>query len=379
MRVLQICSGNLYGGVETIQVTLARHRHECPELDLHFTVCFEGRLSTELAACGVPIHNLGAVRVRNPISVWTARARLRRLLSTARYDAAICHSPWTQAIFGPTVRAAGVPLLYWMHGAPSGRHWLEQWARLVTPDRVICCSEFISSLLWKLYPGMPGEVVYAPVAAAAKTSQGSPQRLAIRRELDTPEDAVVIVQVSRMEEWKGHKVHLEALSLLSDVPNLVCWMVGGVQRPEEIAYFRDLRMLAARLGVLQKVKFLGERADVERLLDAANLFCQPNAGAEPFGIAFVEALGAGLPVVTSGIGGAREIVDENCGLLVPAGDAASLSAALRRLVTDADLRRKMSNAAPGRARELCEPSRQLKRLRDVIENTVRTPDVEEFA
>src|SRR5919197_3811824 len=98
MRLLHICSGNLYGGVETIQVTLARHRDECPELELHFTVCFDGRLSRELRACGVPIHNLGAVRDRNPISGWTARARLRRLLSTVEYDGAICHSPWTQSI-----------------------------------------------------------------------------------------------------------------------------------------------------------------------------------------------------------------------------------------------------------------------------------------
>ena len=50
MRILHICSGNLYGGVETIQVTLARYRGECAEIEPHFTVCFEGRLSQELQA-----------------------------------------------------------------------------------------------------------------------------------------------------------------------------------------------------------------------------------------------------------------------------------------------------------------------------------------
>ena len=370
MRVLHICSGNLYGGVETIQVTLARHRDDCPEIDLHFTVCFEGRLKTELAASGVPVHNLGAVRARNPISVCTARGRLRELLSESRYDAAICHSAWTQAIFGPTVKAAGVPLLYWLHGAPSGRHWLERWARLSRPDRVICCSEFASSLLWKLYPGVPSEIVHAPVSSVVKPLQVSPDRLAIRRELETPQDAVVIVQVSRMESLKGHKMHLEALGMLKDLPNWTCWMVGGAQRPAEMGYARDLHATAARLGLSQRVKFLGERSDVERLLYAANLFCQPNVGAEAFGITFVEALAAGLPVVTSAIGGGQEIVDESCGVLVPARDAASLSVALRRLVTDADLRTRMSNAAPDRARNLCEPSRQLERLTRAIENTV---------
>ena len=135
MRVLHICSGNLYGGVETIQVTLARYRGQSPEIEPHFTVCFEGRLSQELRALEVPVHHLGAVRVRNPISVLTARARLRELLSLCRFDAAICHSAWTQAIFGPIVKTEGVPLLFWLHGAPSGTHWLERWAKRTRPDR----------------------------------------------------------------------------------------------------------------------------------------------------------------------------------------------------------------------------------------------------
>ena len=50
------------------------------------------------------------------------------------------------------------------------------------------------------------------------------------------------------------------------------------------------------------------------LLAAADLFCQPNTAPEPFGLSLVEALQAGLPVVTSGIGGACEIVDASCGV-----------------------------------------------------------------
>src|SRR2546428_9494478 len=99
MRVLHICSGNLYGGVETIQVTLARHRGLCPEMEPEYAVCFDGRLSGELESCGVRVHRLGEVRVRNPISMWRARTNLRALLAASRFDVAICHSAWTQAIF----------------------------------------------------------------------------------------------------------------------------------------------------------------------------------------------------------------------------------------------------------------------------------------
>ena len=368
-RVLHICSGNLYGGVETIQVTLARYRGECPEIEPHFTVCFEGRLSQELRALEAPVHSLGAVRVRNPISLLTARGRLRELLSLCPFDAAICHSSWTQAIFGPVVKAAGVPLMFWLHGAPSGRHWLERWAKRTRPAKVICCSKFTQNLLSVLYPGVSNDVVYAPVPPIGKPPSDS-QRLVTRRELDTPHDAVVIMQLSRMESLKGHQLHLQALAKMQDVPDWMCWFVGGAQRRSELRYLEDLKRTANRYGIAHRLRFLGHRTDIPRLLTAADLFCQPNIGAEGFGIVFIEAFSASLPVITTAIGGGLEIVDSNCGVLTPANDGAALAAAMRRLVIACELRTAMSNSAPTRARQLCEPSQQLKRFAGVIQSTL---------
>src|SRR5262245_26620326 len=62
LRVLHICSGKLYGGVETVLVTLARLRHCCPSMEPHFAVSFEGRLSQELADAGAAVHFLGQTR-----------------------------------------------------------------------------------------------------------------------------------------------------------------------------------------------------------------------------------------------------------------------------------------------------------------------------
>src|SRR5262249_37482144 len=84
MRTLHICSGNLYGGVETIQVTLARYRHECPQMEPHFTVCFEGRLSRELRELEVPVHTVGAVRVVRPAH----DSRLRQAIASSGLEAA---------------------------------------------------------------------------------------------------------------------------------------------------------------------------------------------------------------------------------------------------------------------------------------------------
>jgi len=153
----------------------------------------------------------------------------------------------------------------------------------------------------------------------------------------------------------------------------VCWMIGGPQRRDEATYAKSLVQLADRLQIGGRVRFTGERSDVPRLLASADLLCQANISPEPFGIALVEALGAGLPVVTSAFGGAIEIVDESCGRLVPPGDPAALAAALDPLIADPALRDRLAHAAPARARLLCDPSTGMRRLHECLESIDPVP------
>jgi glycosyltransferase involved in cell wall biosynthesis len=92
---------------------------------------------------------------------------------------------------------------------------------------------------------------------------------------------------------------------------------------------------------------------------AADVFCQPNTGPEPFGIVVVEALYAGLPVVTSGFGGLAEIVDQTCGVLTAPGEPEAVAAALHGLIQDPSWRRVLGAGGKSRAESLCAPTRQL--------------------
>jgi glycosyltransferase involved in cell wall biosynthesis len=311
------------------------------------------------------------VRVSRPFSVWRARRALAEVVGRGGFDVVVCNSAWAHSVFGPAVRAARVPLVLWLHDAPGGRHWLERWARLTAPDLVVCNSHFSAASARRLYPRAPAEVIYCPVSPRAAAVLSGAERAAVRAALDTPADATVIVQASRMEPWKGHALHLEALGLLRETRGWVCWQVGGGQRPSEAAYLEGLRGLSERLGIADRVRFAGQREDVARLLAAADIFCQPNTGPEPFGLAFVEAMLARLPVVTTDTGGAREIVDHTCGARVPPGDARSLAQTLGRLVDEPRLRERLGQAGPARARQLCDPARQLSLLRETFERLAR--------
>src|SRR5437899_10554381 len=165
MKVLHVHSGNLYGGVETMLVTLARHRALCADMEPHFARCFEGRLSRELHAEGVSVYPLGAARVSRPYSMWRARRRLKELLGQRDFDVVICHSAWSHAIFGSTVQRSRIPLVFYLHGDVQGRHWLERWAKLTTPDFAICNSRFTSESLTTLYPYVSSQVLHCAVAA----------------------------------------------------------------------------------------------------------------------------------------------------------------------------------------------------------------------
>lgn len=364
MRVLHVHSGNLYGGVETVLTTLARTPGRGGGVASEFALCFQGRLSRELLAGGASVHVLGEVQVRRPFSIMRARRRLRKILERNAFEFVIVHSPWAHALFAPVARRSGVPTAFWLHDVTDGRHWLHRWARRTRPAVVIATSRFVAGLADRVFAGPPVQVVYTPVEEGAAVPPA--KRLELRAELDTPHGDVVVLQVGRLERWKGHRLHLQALSLLRKVPGWRYWIVGGAQRPHEREYLQELRDLSVRLGVAERVIFVGERSDVPDLMAAADVFCQPNEAPEPFGRVFVEALAAGLPVVSTRMGGAVEIIDDSCGVLVPPGDAPSLAEALRGLIADPARREALGARGPARARELCDPAESQARLAEVL-------------
>ncbi|MGO8997759.1 MAG: glycosyltransferase family 4 protein [Polyangiaceae bacterium] len=361
MRVLHLSADKLYGGVETMLATLARCRDLCPQMAPLFGLCFEGRLSAELAAAGVPAEPLGDARISRYWTIWLARRRLSALLEKQRPDVVVCHEAWPHALFAEVVRERRIPLVFWAHGMHAERNWLERLAGRVSPDLVIANSRATQGTLKALFPRARSVLIRYPVVTRgpdASNGSGRP----IRASLGTPDDAVVIVQACRLERWKGHELFLSALGRMVDVPDWVAWIAGGAQRPHEQAYLAALQETARHLGIADRVRFLGQRSDVPNLLAEADIHCQPNIGPEPFGIAFIEAMLAGLPLVTTAIGAAPEIVDEHSGMLVQPNDAEALAGALRHLIANPAERTRLGAGGPPRARFLCDPAQQLAEL-----------------
>src|SRR5262249_1308370 len=155
------------------------------------------------------------------------------------------------------------------------------------------------------------------------------------------------------------------------------FLVGGASRRSEL---RLRSQIEARARALPPGRFtlLGERTDVPRLMQAADIFCQPNSGPEPFGLVFVEALWAGLPVVTTKMGGAIEIVDWNCGRVCEP-EPAALANALTELIRDEQLRKRLGQEGPIRARALCGPEEALQQLCSAVTRAITAGERHEGA
>jgi glycosyltransferase involved in cell wall biosynthesis len=361
VRVLHLHSGNIFGGIETMLVTLASERRADASMDSSFALCFDDRLAADLARVGAPLTILGDARLTRPRTLLDVRRRLSDLLHTTRPDVVLTHLPWTQVVFGGVLRDARCRSVLWMHGPGTG--WLHWMAARWPPDAVIFNSDFTRTTMPAAYDALPVTVVHCPLRMPPPLAGAD--RLTTRAEYGAGEDDVVIVQASRLEAWKGHAVHLRALARLRDRPEWMLWVLGGAQQGDG-NYARELQSLAAQSGIADRVRFVGERSDVARFLAAADIYCQPNIEPEPFGLAYVEALAAGLPVVASDLGGAREIVDAATGVLVPPGDDGALAIVLRELVADSARRRLLGAAGVARAADLCDAERQIARFESFL-------------
>jgi glycosyltransferase involved in cell wall biosynthesis len=239
------------------------------------------------------------------------------------------------ALLSATRRPAGaVLLLNHQHGAVhrfDHRRVESALDRLCARrfDHVVACSTSVRDLLVDDY-GCAAE----KVTCVRNRWSGSP------RDHDPPAEVPTVISVAHLRPAKSHDVLLRAwVDIVREVPHARLTLAGdGPLRA-------DLEARTSSLGLRDAVHFAGAVEDVWPLLAQAHVFVLASSH-EPLGIAILEAMAAGLPVVASAVGGIPEIADDgNTGFLVSPGDPVELGRALVRLLTSGELRTRMGTAA----------------------------------
>jgi glycosyltransferase involved in cell wall biosynthesis len=166
----------------------------------------------------------------------------------------------------------------------------------------------------------------------------------------SPEVPIELLAVASLTLRKGYDVLFASLQGLTDLPwHLTCAGSANLQ-PEFAA---QLVHQVSEAGLAARVTFAGELGERElaEAYDRADVFVLPTRH-EGYGMAVAEALARGVPVVSTPTGAIPDLVDEASGILVPIDDVEALSAALRAVLSDHALRRRLASGAYARRRTL---------------------------
>ncbi len=330
-------------------------------------LAMDGELREDLVAAGVEV-------VVRPLAVMRRAAMspagLARIGGAVARDAgglarlcrargaALVHTNTSVTLGGSVAgRVARIPHVWHLREIYTGfeRYWPAYRRMLLSADALPCVSQATRDQL-------------GATAKASVLHDGLPlvpsrsERGAARAALDLPPDAFVVAILGRISSWKGQDVLIRALAAMDDGAGEAIALVAGDPWQGEEQRLRDLRDLAAQLGVADRVRFAGFRSDVENVYGAADVVAVPSTQPDPFPNAALEAAAAGCCVVAANHGGLPEMIrDGITGRLVTPADPAALAAALAQLRAGPAARERLGSAAAADTRARFAPARLLER------------------
>lgn len=312
----------------------------------------EGWLSSELLARGVETRKAPLApsrrRYAQPSQLPRYLVSLLHAVRTIRAEAVsagIVHINTSELIAASAIRRqSGRRLIWHVHElitAPQPAAWFFRVLPMVAADEVVAISQAVAANL-----------LAAPMRRAQLhcVLNGIPPRPIGRQARD--DSAPLCLYAGRLNRWKGYELFVEAVSMVATEHPSARFMVAG-SPPAGEEWRRDaLRRQITELELEGRLEFVGLCEDVPALFDLASVVVVPSRLPEPLGLVTLEAMRSGCAVIASAHGGTLEIIThDHDGLLVPPDDAAALAGALRRLLSDTTLRRRLAEAAIERVRE----------------------------
>lgn len=299
----------------------------------------------KLKSDGIILHNIHFAR--NPVSKENISAyrQLSDIIKSTHFDLIHCHTPAVSMmtrIAARKARKSGAVVMYTCHGfhfhnSSSKKNWLIYYPI----ER--CLSRYCDYLVTinkedynraktfhcknvRYIPGVGVDINKIAAITVDRTEK--------RHSIGVPDDAVMLISAGEMIERKNHEVIIRAIARL-DNPNLY-YVIAGKGPLKEY-----LNNLAKELGVSDRVIFLGFRTDIYELYRIADISAFPSK-IEGLGISGIEAMAAGLPLVSSNVHGILDyVIDGKTGYAVNPGDASGFAKAILNLSENPNLRLEM--------------------------------------
>ncbi len=322
----------------------------------------EARIFFEAGRYGVPVVALPVDR-KNLHSLFALRHHIAR----TRPDVINTHSStdtWLAAL-AHLFLAAPPPLVRTRHiSAPIPRNVASRWLYTRATTHIVTTGERLRETLIR-DNGYPGSMITSIPTGVDPQRFRPDDRLAARQALGLDPDLRYVGIVATLRSWKGHHYLIDACRQISS-HNWRLLIIGDGPRGDY------LRKMVTRLQLGERVSFLGQRDDPERWLPALDLFCLPSYANEGVPQSIVQAMLAGVPIVTTPVGSITEMVEhEKSALIVAPEDRSALAHAIQRLLDDPELGRRLGAAARSTALARYTREAMLNAMQDLFELVTR--------
>lgn len=294
---------------------------------------------------GIYIHNIRFAR--SPFSPKNIKAyrELKRIIDSERFDLIHCHTPavsFMTRVAARKARRQGTVVMYTCHGfhfhnSSSKKNWLLYYpaekflSRFCDYIVTINKEDFNRAKTFhcKNVRYIPSVGVDINRIKALKINKAEK-----RKEIGVPDEKILVISAGELIERKNHEVIIRALGKLQD-PDIYYAIAG------KGPLLNRLKQVASEVGISDRVLFLGFRTDVFELYHAADISAFPSK-IEGLGLAGVEAMAAGIPLVSSNVHGILDyVIDGKTGYAIPPNDVDGFASALEKLAHDPALRESM--------------------------------------
>jgi glycosyltransferase involved in cell wall biosynthesis len=291
-----------------------------------------------------------------------------RLIQRQQIDLVYANSARTFVWATLAASLAHRPIIWHHHNVLADRktlRLLQTVAHVPAVQRIICASvagaEQFQTLAHKtiVIPNGVDTDKYQPDESAGRE---------VKHQLDIPEDAAVIGMVGDLIPLKGHATFLAAARMVHDRVPAAKFLIAGTARPDPAGqrHQQDLQILSKTLGLDDNVIFTGQRTDIPAVLNALNVLVIAST-TETGPLVLLESLSSGIPVLSTPVGRAVDLLADNtCGALYPIGDASELATRLITLLMNPKRQAQLRQNARQRAVErLSLESYQLRILTEI--------------
>lgn len=354
LHVLETLEG--HGGTPRKLLYLAQHinRHHAKLVFAHFR---PSPLAEEFIKCGCDVHYL------NTESPLTLTWQIQRVAWQCRADIICTH--FTRSLLTGFVVAKlnHIPIVHNEHSSAHYRQGLGRvltWFVLPWVNLIICNSHHTRQSIQQSFPGTKSKLVTIHNPVEERIARRSRQE--VRAVLRVANHEVLIVHVGRMIPERDQLTLIQAFGQLRRAISCVRLLMIG-----EGPCRANLELHVKANSLEDAIVFIGNRTDIGDYLQSADIYVNPTLD-EGFGIAVVEAMLSGIPVVLSDCGAHPElIIHGQSGFLYPGGDSQALAVQLNLLVHNPELRKRMGVEGRRHAQHHFAPHRYSTRYLESVQ------------